>query len=145
MTVFKHDGDFFIELEPGDVRLLRFDLRSPCADCPFRNDLPINEGTVGTFAENIWSIIRGEFVHSCHKTDPRSDYEPAKDYRGPIQHCAGAMVMMEKSEEPSNFMLWAEAQGKMKRKRLNLGAPVDDIYTTAGRYVDFCKERAEQL
>lgn len=41
-------------------------------------------------------VYGGEGSHSCHVTDPRSDHEPAKDYKGTVQHCVGFMRMVEK-------------------------------------------------
>lgn len=103
---------------------LRFDLTTPCADCPFRHDVPLHDGVGGDLPVLLGRMLLGTAAHSCHKTDSRSDCESAKSFTGPIQHCAGLMIMLERAGEPSNAMLRAEREGKLDRKKLNMSAPV---------------------
>jgi hypothetical protein len=65
-----------------------FNLKRPCANCPFRTDKPIQKGWLGekrsrAIAENLTEDY-GSF--SCHKTLRNKE----KSY------CAGALIMLEK-------------------------------------------------
>jgi hypothetical protein len=72
---------------------LHFDLKRPCAECPFRKGVPAHEGVFKSIPRYYREIQAGRFLHTCHRTDPRSDYLPAKGYKGKLQHCAGALAM----------------------------------------------------
>jgi len=81
-------------------RTIGYDLRAPCAECPFRLDAPEHEGiATAIFARHTKAMEDGTFVHSCHRTDERSDYEGAKVVKGKIQHCVGAIIACEKSKK----------------------------------------------
>jgi hypothetical protein len=76
------------------VHEVQFNLRRACNNCPFRKSTPHHEG-VASDLSNLWGQIeKGGFLHSCHKTDPRSDgYVPG--YKGPVSHCAGSLMMLK--------------------------------------------------
>src|SRR5262245_42241140 len=75
-----------------DASTLRYDLKRPCSDCPFRVDTPHHEGIATGLTELYGCMEMGTAAHSCHKTDPAADgFSPS--YQGPIQHCAGFMIM----------------------------------------------------
>jgi len=76
---------------------LGFDLKTPCDDCPFRKNVPLHKGVLEKLTEFVSSLDRGEFMHSCHKTDDRSDYKNPKLFQEKIQHCMGSILMCEKS------------------------------------------------
>lgn len=103
---------------------LRFDLTTPCSDCPFRYDVPKHEGIASDLSELFMGVERGVAAHSCHKTDPRSDCDSAQRFAGPVQHCAGFMIMLHKEGVPSNAMLAAVRKGLLDLKQLNMAAPV---------------------
>lgn len=121
-----------VEVAPGDVRPLRFDLRNPCGECPFRLDVPLHQGVgVDLATKTGWALVDGTFSHTCHRTDPRSDYRAAKDFKGPLQHCAGAMIMLAKQSprDLPGIMAKAKDRGWLNVRKLNLKAPV---YTLPG-------------
>lgn len=87
--------------EPGEVKFI---LRRACKDCPFRRSTPHHEGVAGDLINLHGQIETGGFLHSCHRTDPRSDgYVPG--YKGPVSHCAGAAMML-KNEGPEYTQVW---------------------------------------
>jgi len=44
---------------------------NPCADCPFLKTSPFHQGVAGSIPAVMHSLERGEFGHTCHKTDKR--------------------------------------------------------------------------
>ncbi len=108
------------------MKEMRFDLRSPCDDCPFRTNAPMHEGIIAELTSKIDSLLDDGLVHSCHKTDPRADCEAHKraPKGSPVQHCAGALIMMEKMGRRQIAAVFAEIKGIYDPKRLNMEAPV---------------------
>lgn len=100
---------------------MNFDLTNPCGNCPFRNDgkgVPLRPGR----AEEICDELdRGTFP--CHKTT-RFDDEGGHVPHENEQHCAGALIMLEHEEAPSQMMRVAERLGLYRRDKLNMEAPV---------------------
>lgn len=109
---------------------MNFDMTKPCGgecNCPFRKDSLM--GWLGkTRAEEI---VRGLYeedsTFACHKTtveDPHdfSERITTKD----SQHCAGAMIMMEKSGTANQMMRIAERLRMYDRTKLDMNAPVFD-------------------
>lgn len=104
---------------------VRFDLRTPCADCPFRRGVPAHQGVAKALPEYASQIEMATFAHTCHKTDPRSDgFKPT--YTGPVQHCAGALIMCEKSGLTQVGPAEAWREGRYDPTKLDLAA---DVYT----------------
>lgn len=75
-----------------------FKLKKPCANCPFRNDLPPElKGWLGRErAENIArSVLQEDKTFQCHKTF-------GNPHGGSM--CAGALAMLKKAgKEESSF------------------------------------------
>lgn len=76
---------------------MKFDLTRPCADCPFRKDIHFNLRPK-KWREIVNSLMSDQtFV--CHKTidyrewDDNGEFVP-DDHN---QHCAGALIMMQRS------------------------------------------------
>lgn len=80
-----------------DHSTLRYDLTSPCDDCPFKRTSthPYTLNAVVDYLTNV--ALERSVGHTCHKTDARSDCQSAQGYNGPIQHCAGALIMLRKA------------------------------------------------
>jgi hypothetical protein len=76
---------------------LSYGLKTPCDDCPFRRESthPYSTNAVTEWLTQM--INKVNVGHSCHKTDARADCESAQTYTGPLQHCAGAIIMLRKS------------------------------------------------
>jgi len=85
---------------------LKFDLRRPCGNCPFRHDIrPFL--TVARATEIVEALAParpgGGQTFTCHKTTVNADDDDedggGRRVDGPnAQHCAGALIMLEKAE-----------------------------------------------
>ena len=74
-----------------------FEQLSPCNDCPFKKNAPFHNGIVKDLPQYIKDMDKGEFAHTCHKTDPRADgYK--EGYAERPQHCVGAIHMLKLEE-----------------------------------------------
>ena len=100
---------------------MNYALKRPCAKCPFRCDIwPFL--TTARAEEISDSLIQSEFP--CHETLDYNteDGEPAETRQ--TGHCAGALIMLEKMEQPSQMMRICERLGMYDRHRLDMNAPV---------------------
>jgi hypothetical protein len=97
---------------------MKYEKTTPCGLCPFRND----SGRLRVSAERLAGMASGEFA--CHKTceldDETGDYKPTKE----SQHCAGALIFLEKQNAPHQMMRISERLGFYDRSGLNMDAPV---------------------
>ncbi len=101
---------------------MKYDLVRPCAHCPFRNDIPPYL-TADRVAE-IWdSLERGEFA--CHETT-KHDEEGEVIRSDDESHCAGALILMEKSDRSSQMMRICERIGMYDHTKLDMTSPVFD-------------------
>ena len=103
---------------------MNMDLTAPCGDCPFRSDKPFPLGPARV-TEIERSLERGYFP--CHKT---LDYDDGDD---PVetektQHCAGALILLEKLERPSQLMRIYERINSYDRTKLDMDAPIYDTF-----------------
>jgi hypothetical protein len=105
---------------------MKFDLRRPCDNCPFRTDInfPLERERV---EEIVDSITRQDQTFACHKTTKHcpetGEHIPSKKE----QHCAGALILLEKTENPNQMMRIAERLGYYDRTRLDMAyVPVYD-------------------
>lgn len=99
---------------------LSFKLRRPCPHCPFRTDVP--PFLCGERAQSIArDLLAGSEFH-CHETTVDDGEDLAS---GPnSQFCAGALIMLERSEAPNQAMRIGERLGFYDPARLDMGAPV---------------------
>jgi hypothetical protein len=102
----------------------RYSLTSPCPNCPFRNDIPPFL-TRSRVREIQTSLIQSEFP--CHKT---TDFDDEGEPRtsGREQHCAGALILLEKIGRPSQMMRISERLGMYDHSKLKMDAPVFDSF-----------------
>lgn len=113
-------------------RAIRYDLRTPCTDCPFRRDVPLHAGVGRDLLDGTLFVdlfVRGVKGHTCHKTDPESDSPEGRRYQGPLQHCAGVIISMVRDgiELPGKAGA-ASVGGQLDVEALDLEA---DVYTPA--------------
>ena len=97
---------------------MKYDLNSPCAQCPFRSDI---EPYV--HSERVEGFIGEEF--SCHKTTTaknRGNDHPE------AQHCAGALILQEKMKQPHQMMRIMERLRLYDYKALIMDSPVYDSF-----------------
>jgi hypothetical protein len=101
---------------------MEYTLTKPCGDmCPFRTDCL--EGWLGEdrATEIADSLVRSEFP--CHKTtefDEDGDSINSKKEK----HCAGALIMLEKMEQPSQMMRICERLGMYDASKLDMSQPI---------------------
>lgn len=97
---------------------MTYNLTSPCDNCPFRNDIDpyIHSDRVEEIVGNVFA---------CHKTvlhdDDGEHVETEKE-----KHCAGALILLEKMEQPHQMMRIMERIGQYDRRKLNMDALVYD-------------------
>ncbi len=104
---------------------MKFNLVRPCADCPFRSDIA---GYLrAERAEEIADIITdGDGSFSCHKTNLYDEGYGEMVETAKSQHCAGALIFLEKQDNPNQLMRVAERIGVYDRHKLDMSAPVFD-------------------
>ena len=98
-------------------------LTKPCNNCPFRTDVKpyIRPERVETIRDNC---VRAEFP--CHKTTCADDDEFNNSTSSNTSHCAGALILMEKINQPSQMMRISERLGIYDRTQLDMTAPIYD-------------------
>lgn len=99
---------------------MKFDLRRPCENCPFRSDviLPLE---VERVEEIVSAITEQDKTFACHKTtrfDPNDGEAVLSNPKE--QHCAGALIMLEKMERPNQMMRISERLGFYDRTKLEM-------------------------
>ncbi len=106
---------------------MKYDMTTPCDACPFLKKMAYGPKNRGGFQEDRLEEFASTEFH-CHKTgqvdegDPDSsgDFIPTPD----SQHCAGALIYLEKRERPHQMMRICERLGKYDRRKLNMKAKV---------------------
>lgn len=100
---------------------MRFDLIRPCPKCPFRTDVRPYLRQEGAY-EISDALLAGR-TFTCHETTVQDEDGDMQD--GPnAQHCAGALIILEKLEQPNQMMRWMERIGFYDRRKLDMDAPV---------------------
>ena len=98
---------------------MEFNLKRPCANCPFRTDVTpyLNRARV---MELKRELVIGDKTFTCHKTSHKlGASEDQKE-----EHCAGALILLEKLNSPNQMMRIAGRLGYYKYKELDLNSPV---------------------
>lgn len=101
---------------------MKFDLVRPCANCPFRTDVPgyLRRARAEEIAH---SIVNGASF-PCHKTTEEDEDEGTRHATPVSQMCAGAMIVLERMERPNQIMRIAERTHVYDHERLDMTAPV---------------------
>lgn len=102
---------------------MNFDMTGPCEHCPFRTDC--RKGWLGgrRAEEIIDGVLGRDGTFACHRTTEFDD-EGEHVRRYAEQHCAGALILLEKLERPNQMMRIAERLGLYDRAKLNMASPV---------------------
>jgi hypothetical protein len=98
---------------------MKFDQIRPCGNCPFRTDV-LPYLTQARAREISSGITREQKTFTCHKTLHRDGY------KGEEQHCAGALIVLEKMNLPNQMMRIAERLNMYNRFKLDMESPVFD-------------------
>ena len=97
----------------------RYRLKTPCSQCPFRSDKPFPLKYMR--AKEIVSSLRGGGEFSCHKTTEETG-------SGNLAFCAGAAILLEKTEGPNQMMRISERLGIYDPSKLDMDSPVYDSF-----------------
>lgn len=109
-----------------------YGMTTPSDNCPFRTD--VNPYITAARVREIEdSLERGQFY--CHKTTDMDRFDGEEDGNGSFynpsgeeQDCAGALILLEKEERPSQMMRISERLGFYDMRKLNMDAPVYDSF-----------------
>jgi hypothetical protein len=97
---------------------MNYKLCTPCDQCPF-----LAKMKRGFTVRRLMRLI-GEGSFHCHKTgvynEESGDYEATEK----SSHCAGALIFLEKRNQPNQMMLIAERLGIYDRTKLDMKAKV---------------------
>lgn len=107
---------------------MKYDLTTPCGNCPFRRTggIRLRPARVDEIAAGL---ERGDFP--CHKTTIDCEDDDGcgdREATDKSQHCAGALILLEKMEQPSQMMRICERLGMYDRSKLAMGADVFDDF-----------------
>lgn len=108
---------------------MKFEMTTPCADCPFRTDVKgyLRADRVREIRD---SLLRDQGTFTCHKTTIPDPHDDSRRTDGKnAQHCAGAMILLEKMNSPNQMMRIAERVQAYDRSKLAMDAPVFDSFT----------------
>lgn len=100
---------------------MRFDLRQPCNECPFRTDIEFHLSS--RKAEEIAASLFSDQSFACHKTTifTEDDQGFSTVEHGPkTQACAGATIMLEHMERPNQLMRICERIGYYDRTKMDM-------------------------
>lgn len=97
---------------------MNFDLTQPCGNCPFKKDQSyLTKSRIRELEKNL---IENDQAFICHKTKN-------KHYKN-RQHCAGALIILEKLKSPNQGMRIAERVGIYNYRLLTKQETVFDTF-----------------
>lgn len=96
---------------------MKYTMAEPCQECPF---LRKNAKSYGLRKLNMFAS--GEFA--CHKTCEIDDEEGVFNPKDNSLHCAGALIFLEKREQPHQMMRICERLGFYDRSKLKMDCAV---------------------
>jgi len=101
---------------------MQLTMTSPCPKCPFRTDIApyLRASRAAEIADGL-TRLQGSF--QCHATVDYSGDEPREDTPN-AQHCAGALIVLERMNRPNQLMRWMERIGAYDRRGLQMDAQV---------------------
>lgn len=117
--------------------LMQFHLRRPCPHCPFRSDG--HPYLVGARAQELADALKFGNWFGCHETTESDEESGESMCTDDTEHCAGAMILLEKIGWPSQAMQLSERLQYPRNafydpNRLDMEAPV---FNTLEEFVSF--------
>lgn len=100
---------------------MKFDLTQPCDMCPFRNDARPFLTPGG--AQEISEALLNDKTFACHKTVDYDNDSGGVEHKD-TQHCAGALIILEKINRPNQMMRIMERLRAYDRTKLKMDSPV---------------------
>lgn len=108
---------------------MNYHLTAPCDNCPFRTDVApyLTKSRVRDIEQGL---VDGQQSFPCHKTTVDSkDADGQMEATPKSEHCAGAMILLERLEKPNQMMRIAERLGMYDFRKLNMKSPVFKTFT----------------
>lgn len=110
---------------------MNFEMTKPCENCPFRTDCPEEWLGEARATEILESLSVRDESFPCHKTTTLVDDDNDEDgsqriNREDEQHCAGAMILLEKLDRPNQMMRIMGRLSGYDPKKLDMEQPVFD-------------------
>lgn len=102
---------------------MNFNMKKPCKDCPFVPGSSANVTLEVGRIESIVSELRADRTFTCHKT---------LGHVAKQEHCAGAMIFLEREDRPNQKMRIAERFKMYDRNGLDMDAEI--ISNDTGRF-----------
>lgn len=96
---------------------MKYTMTTPCDQCPF-----LAKYRKGYSARRIEEFASGEFP--CHQTAEVNEDESGYIATDDSQHCAGALIYLEKRDRPHQMMRIMERLGIYDHTKLNMKAKV---------------------
>ena len=107
-----------------------FAMKRPCGNCPFRSDrAPFLDRAR---AQDIADSLKADASFPCHKTLDYDSEEGTPEVTEQSQHCAGALIVLEREESPNQMMRIGERMGLYSAADLQMDSPV---YPTLAAWV----------
>lgn len=94
---------------------MNFNLKTPCSSCPFRTN--VEPYLTKARAKEISQLLLDDQSFICHKTIGKKE-----------EHCAGAMIILEKLDKPNQMMRISERFRYYNRNELDMLEPVFDNF-----------------
>lgn len=101
---------------------MRFNLKRPCAECPFRTDK--NHLSAERAAEIASGLLEGDASFSCHKTLDYEGDDGEGVHTSETEHCAGAAIFLMHQDMPNQIMRIAYRMRWASPDDLDMDAPV---------------------
>lgn len=94
---------------------MKFDIKKPCDDCPFRREggIRLRRSRAEEIAEGMLSSQGSTFA--CHKT---VDHDGDQFTKSEEKHCAGALIFAEKNGTATQMMRIVERLGMYDASKL---------------------------
>lgn len=105
---------------------MNFELTQPCEKCPFRTDIPPFL-TKERICDLEQGLIGKQATFTCHMTNDYSEDGDGVE-TDKSQHCAGALILLEKLEAPNQMMRIAERLNYYNYKKLKMDSNVFDTF-----------------
>lgn len=108
---------------------MRFDMTKPCEHCPFRNDIKafLRKARI----EELRDQLTENRTFACHETTSVTKKQPrirGKFAKRINQHCAGALILLRKTNTEGAMQQIAERLGLYDPSILDMGSPVFDSW-----------------
>lgn len=106
---------------------MKYSMVRPCDTCPFRHDVPgfLRNERAEEIAGALFDL---DECFPCHKTVEFDERDDDNDAEGQSftagQHCAGAMILLERYGRGNQLMRIAERLRLYDRRKLDMTAPV---------------------